>query len=131
LGVASGTSYATAFVAATAALVLARKALPGPAVVDRILSTADPSPDGQRSQRYGVGILNPYRAVAGVAPSRMPAGVAIPAVPARAARDPEAGKDRATAVELAAGGLGLAGLVAFLAVVLPRGAQREWRAGRD
>ncbi|MBO0871735.1 MAG: S8 family serine peptidase, partial [Micromonosporaceae bacterium] len=133
LGIASGTSYATAFVSATAALVLARTPLSGQAVVDRILSTADPVPDGSPSQRYGFGILNPYRAVTGVAAGREPAGVPVgaPVAPGSGSTGPGTAKDRTTAVVLAATGLGSAALVLFLAVMLPRGAQREWRAGRD
>jgi type VII secretion-associated serine protease mycosin len=58
-----GTSFATAFVSGTAALI--RQAYPdltASSVASRILATADPAPAGP-SSGYGAGILNPYRAV--------------------------------------------------------------------
>ena len=59
-----GTSFATPYVAATAALLLQR--FPGltPAQVQRrLVATADPAPGGRRSDEYGYGLLNPYRAL--------------------------------------------------------------------
>ena len=62
--VQSGTSYATPFVAATAALVRDyRPDLTAREVVRRIVATADPAPGGVRSRAYGSGVVNPYRAV--------------------------------------------------------------------
>jgi type VII secretion-associated serine protease mycosin len=128
----SGTSYATPFVAATAALVRAyRPDLPAAAVVARILATADPVGGGQG---FGRGVVNPYRAVAetptvaGPAASAapLPASVADPAERARAARRISA---EHRAVWLAAGALCAALVVGLLAAVLPRGSRRRWRAG--
>jgi membrane-anchored mycosin MYCP len=128
----SGTSYATPFVAATAALVRAyRPDLPARAVVARILATADPVGGGPG---FGRGVVNPYRAVAetptvaGPAASAapLPASVADPAEQARAARRNTA---EHRAVWLAAGALCAALVVGLLAAVLPRGSRRRWRAG--
>lgn len=59
-----GTSFATAFVAGTAALV--RSAWPGltaAQVADRLIRTADVARGGTGSDQYGAGIVDPYRAV--------------------------------------------------------------------
>lgn len=59
-----GTSFATPFVAGTAALV--RSAWPhltAEQVADRLVRTASVSQGGARSPEYGTGIVNPYRAV--------------------------------------------------------------------
>ncbi|WP_188988789.1 type VII secretion-associated serine protease mycosin [Saccharopolyspora thermophila] len=59
-----GTSFAAAFVSATAALV--RSAWPelsAEEVVERILATATPAPGGRDSAAYGAGLVNPYRAL--------------------------------------------------------------------
>jgi membrane-anchored mycosin MYCP len=59
-----GTSFATPFVSATAALILQREPRLKPAQVQRrLIATADPAPGGKRSDEYGFGLLNPYRAL--------------------------------------------------------------------
>jgi subtilisin family serine protease len=124
-----GTSFAAPFVSATAALI--RQYRPGLHAVDvaaRILATADPAPGGTRSEAYGYGILNPYRAVTdqlGAAPVAVPQRENAPAPAARPA-DPQ----RGAAVALTLAALLLAGLVGWVATVLPRGAARHWRPGR-
>ena len=128
----NGTSYATPFVAATAALVRAyRPDLPAAAVVARILATADPVGGGPG---FGRGVVNPYRAVSETPTVAGPATSAVP-LPAIAAEPGEQARAaRRTAAEhravwLAAGALCAALVVALLAAILPRGARRRWRAG--
>ncbi len=127
-----GTSFAAPFVSATAALILQYhrdRHLHADDVMARILATVDPAPAGSPDPGYGYGILNPYRAVTEqLGPVRAPAPAAAAAhlTPAGPARD----GDRLTALWLATGGILLAGLVALVATVLPRGAARHWRPGR-
>ncbi|MCZ7440236.1 type VII secretion-associated serine protease mycosin [Micromonospora sp. WMMC241] len=129
---AEGTSYATPFVAATAALLRQyRPELSAAEVAARIIAGTDPAPG--RGEGYGAGVLNPYRAVTeapGGASARSGGGAALPAdrpdpaALARRARRATA-RDRALLVAGATGGA--AAIVALLAVVLPRGARRRWR----
>ena len=59
-----GTSFAAPYVSATAALILQRFPGSTPAQVQRrLIATADPAPGGGRSDAYGYGLLNPYRAL--------------------------------------------------------------------
>jgi membrane-anchored mycosin MYCP len=63
-GLWQGTSFATPFVSGTAALV--RSAWPdltAEQVAKRLVATATVSRGGARSPEYGVGVVNPYRAV--------------------------------------------------------------------
>ena len=61
---AQGTSFATPFVAATAALLRQRFPTLTPAQLQRrLIATADPAPGGRHSPEYGYGLLNPYRAL--------------------------------------------------------------------
>ncbi len=128
----NGTSFATPFVSATAALV--RQHDPGLSaaqVAARVLASADPAPDGRPSGGYGYGIVNPYRAVTESLGAAGQASPAVP-VPARAARRPVAAPApvRRQAVVLALAGAGLVALVLLTAVLVPRGARRGWRPGR-
>ena len=61
--------------AATAALIEQRFPGSSPAqVARRLLATADPAPGGARSDEYGYGLLNPYRALTEtLGPDRPPA----------------------------------------------------------
>ncbi|MFG2054018.1 type VII secretion-associated serine protease mycosin [Micromonospora sp. NPDC048930] len=129
---AEGTSYATPFVAATAALLRQyRPELSAAEVARRIVAGADPAPG--RGDGYGAGVLNPYRAVTestGPVTARPERATALavdrpdPAVAAQRARR-AAARDRAL---LVAGAAGLvATVVVLLAAVLPRGARRRWR----
>jgi membrane-anchored mycosin MYCP len=71
-----GTSYATPFVSATAALIEQR--FPGSTpeqVARRLMATADPAPGGARSDDYGYGLLNPYRALTEILGPDRPAAV--------------------------------------------------------
>jgi subtilisin family serine protease len=77
--VRTGTSFATPFVAATAALIRARyPQLNQIEVVHRLLATADPASGGQPSPDYGYGVVNPLRALTEVL---SPAGVVAVATP--------------------------------------------------
>lgn len=127
---ADGTSYATPFVAATAALLREyRPELTAAQIAQRIVATADPAPGGGAG--YGAGVLNPYRAVAetgadGSGPASraagMPADRVDPVLVAQGARRADA-RERALLIAAVAGTLVTLALV--LAVVLPRGARRR------
>ncbi|WP_144123103.1 type VII secretion-associated serine protease mycosin [Catellatospora sichuanensis] len=132
-GKESGTSFAAPMVAATAALV--RQAYPKlteSQVRKRLSATADPAPGGRLSDDYGVGILNPVRAVTDVldgATRVTPAALAPRAAdPAAEAAADRAAQQRSQALWLAGLGAILAGLVLALAVALPNGIRRRWRA---
>jgi type VII secretion-associated serine protease mycosin len=130
--VQSGTSYATPFVAATAALIRQyRPDLTAGQVVRRIVATADPAPGGSRSEAYGGGVVNPYRAVTEAvavgAPERAAPLAPLAPDPATVAADRRRAGNRRQALILASAGGGVAGLVLLVALVIPRGARRRWR----
>lgn len=138
-----GTSFATAFGSAFAALLLAqRPSLLGEAVGSarsaavskRLLATASPAAGGPNSLGYGRGLIDPYRAltehITDVPPSAAPGQTPPP-------RDRAA--ERLAAARRSANGnsmiLGAAAAVLVLVVLtavlfLPRGSRRRWRAGR-
>ncbi|MEU4155410.1 type VII secretion-associated serine protease mycosin [Actinoplanes sp. NPDC026670] len=124
-----GTSFAAPFVSATAALL--RERFPqesGEEITDRLLRSADPAPGGARSSQYGVGLLDPYRALteeSGPVVAAVPAGTSSPvAAPVRGPAWERAGL-------FAAGGAGLAVVAGLVAVVVGRGRRRGWRAAQD
>ena len=128
-----GTSYAAPFVAASAALVVQR--FPGVTpeeVARRLFATADPAPGGARSDGYGYGVLNPYRALTETlgAPRTAPAAPAVvftddPAVGAvRVRRD--AAQRRA--LRVAGSGVAVLVLLVVAAGVWRGGRRRGWRA---
>ncbi|WP_434446639.1 type VII secretion-associated serine protease mycosin [Lentzea sp. E54] len=130
----NGTSFAAAFVSATAALV--RSAWPqlnAREVATRIMATASPAPGGEGGA-YGAGLVNPYRAVTeGLSPAS-PAPLPDVVVPPE---DPELVRaaswwSRTTwHTRLTAGAvLGAAALLLLLALVLRRGRQGSWRPRR-
>jgi type VII secretion-associated serine protease mycosin len=126
-----GTSYAAPFVAATAALIGQRFPGATPAqVARRLVATADPAPGGARSDEYGYGLLNPYRALTEtLGPDSPPPAPAVvhtedPAAVALQARRAHA---RDTALVAAAVGAALVAVVALLAAVVRRGRRRGWR----
>ncbi len=129
-----GTSFAAPFVAAAAALVRQYwKGLSAREVVARLIATADPAPGSRRSNEYGYGVVNPYRAVTERTTSGAPARAA--ALPARS-RDPAAEAAAAEVARTRAWALGVAGaggvltvLVILAATVLPRGRDRRWQPG--
>ncbi|WP_306214386.1 type VII secretion-associated serine protease mycosin [Actinoplanes sp. RD1] len=123
-----GTSFATPFVTATAALI--RQRFPGltPAqVTRRIQATADPAPGGARSDAYGTGVLNPYRAVTETlaAPASPPPRPAPAPAPAPAAGADAPARDRA--LLMAAAGTGMLLLVLAATAAIRHGRRRHWR----
>ncbi|SCX45747.1 Serine protease, subtilisin family [Klenkia marina] len=133
----SGTAFAAAFVAATAALLVGSPevGLPsgparGPAVEAQLVGTATPAAG---VLGYGAGELSPSRALteplSGGAPAS-PQGYRPPPVDevavARAATEQRADT---LALRWAAGMLAAAALVVLVAVALPRARRRRWRAG--
>ncbi|MGR6316744.1 type VII secretion-associated serine protease mycosin [Micromonospora soli] len=129
---AEGTSYATPFVAATAALLRQyRPELSAAEVARRIVAGADPAPG--RADGYGAGVLNPYRAVTespATAAGQPPRGAALAVDrpdPAELARQARRATARHRALLVAGATAAAAVLVALLATVLPRGARRRWR----
>jgi type VII secretion-associated serine protease mycosin len=133
--VEQGTSFATPFVAATAALILQRFGDLSPAqVAQRLTATADPAPGGPGSAEYGAGLLNPYRAVTEVLGpgTRAPAVAAVVSGedPALAARDERRARSRDRAVLFAAVGTGLVLLVGAGALIVRRGRRRGWEPAR-
>ncbi|MFD0205831.1 MULTISPECIES: type VII secretion-associated serine protease mycosin [Saccharothrix] len=128
-----GTSFAVPFVAGTAALVRAAwPELPAPEVARRLLATASPA-RGQAAA-YGVGVVNPYRAVTDGLAAAKPDLVPVVVKPTP---DPDAVRERAwwrAAAESARGQVVLAaGVVvaaAVLAFVLVNGRRRRWAPTR-
>ncbi|MFI6821449.1 type VII secretion-associated serine protease mycosin [Micromonospora sp. NPDC050187] len=131
---AEGTSYATPFVAATAALLRGyRPELTAVQITERIVATADPAPGWGAG--YGAGVLNPYRAVTATGvgtagTSRRADGLPARWVdPARAAQDARRADARDRALLVAAVTTALAVTALLLAVIVPRGSRRRWRPG--
>ncbi|WP_228688221.1 type VII secretion-associated serine protease mycosin [Amycolatopsis keratiniphila] len=130
-----GTSFATPFVAGTAALVRAAwPRLSAPEVARRLIATAAPSRGGNGSAAYGHGLVDPYRAVTDGLDTRGP-----DALPAHVPRPPDQARlDRAAAEEstaetakwCTAAVVGALAVAVLLALVVPRGKRRHWRAGR-
>jgi membrane-anchored mycosin MYCP len=126
-----GTSYATPFVSATAALIMDRfPDLRGQRVVDRIIATADPAPGGARSDEYGFGVLNPYRAltetVAAGSTARTAAAPLPTKDPASAARQYRRKAARSMALRVAGVVVVAIVLVGLVALVMPNGRRRRW-----
>ncbi len=121
-----GTSFATPFVSATAALVRAEyPRLSAAAVTNRLLATADPAPGGPDSTAYGHGMVNPYRAVTegltGANPIEVPAPLATPKPDLAAERRAARARNRAvSAVHIVVVLTLLAGCVALVVAVRPR-----------
>jgi membrane-anchored mycosin MYCP len=141
-----GTSIASAFVAAGAALVLAeRPSLIGSlsgrarvtAVTKRLLATAGPELSAEESLAYGAGVIDPYRALTETTSNRAPAALGAYNPPPPPKPDPV--KEAAARFNRHAGSLALrlalilgaaVLLLLALAVVLPRGRTLRWRAMR-
>jgi hypothetical protein len=124
-----GTGVAAGFVGATAALVRARRSTLTAGDIAYVLrTTATPAPEGPGSVRYGGGVLNPYAAVNEPVTDRTP--IAPLVGPSQLVAQPSAGshdRDLALAGAVAAALLVLAAV--GVAVALPRGRRRFWRAG--
>ena len=134
LGPASGTAFATGYVAATAALVRAyRPALSSSDVTRRLLATATPAPGGTGSAAYGSGIVNPYQAVVDEVAASGPRTVPGPGTSTLSAAErdriaEQARADRLAAV-LAAVGVAVAVLLGAVLAFGTRGRRRRWRTG--
>ncbi|MCX5401759.1 S8 family serine peptidase [Streptomyces sp. NBC_00102] len=117
----SGASLAAAVTAGAAALVRSyHPELNAAQVRERLLRTAYPA---------DLPALDPYGAVAGAQAPAVRAAADRPD-PVRLVPPPDSGGARNTALLVTVGAAGVALLVAFLAVVLPRGRARGWRPGR-
>jgi membrane-anchored mycosin MYCP len=144
LGYFSGTSFATPFVSATAALILSRNLDGGASgdrmagegdqavreVAARITGSADPAPASQHSGPYGYGVLNPYRAVTEVEATTAAPMQPSPVAGAQRLEALPGADARREALLIAAGMLATAAIVLLLGSVLARGARRRWRTGR-
>ncbi len=134
LGPASGTAFATAYVAGAVALVRAyRPRLSGSDIAARLLATASPAPEGTGSTAYGDGIVNPYQAavdeMAAADPTAVPGSAATTmSAEERAQLDDKARADR-LAYLLAGGGVVAAALLAAVFAFGSRGRRRRWRTG--
>ncbi|MBB5867552.1 type VII secretion-associated serine protease mycosin [Allocatelliglobosispora scoriae] len=119
---------ATAMVSGSAALLRsARPGLTAAAVAERLTATADPAPAGRRSDRFGWGYVNPYRALSEPDPSAT-AGARGAEVVERAAVAPADGRVAAAAQVLTAVFLAVALLLLGLRGVRSR--RRAARGGR-
>lgn len=134
----SGTSFAAPFVSATAALIKQRfPGITSAQVAQRIEATADPSPEsggaGGRSENYGFGELNPYRALTEVIASGPPPSAApqvmSPKDPAAVALEKRRADSQRLALIIAGAGAALVGLIAAAAIVVRRGRRRGWEPG--
>jgi membrane-anchored mycosin MYCP len=128
----SGTSFATPFVAATAALILQRfPGLTPQQVSHRIVATADPAPGGRHSDEYGFGLLNPYRALTETLGPQSPAAAAPVTMatedPAALARQARRAHSEHLSMLVAAIGTGAVLLGIIAAGVIRRGRRRGWR----
>jgi type VII secretion-associated serine protease mycosin len=128
-----GTSFATPFVAATAALIRARwPGMDRDEVVRRLLATADPAAGGRPSADYGYGVVNPMRALTEVLPPTVvqapasPAPVIQPGLAAAGGRASPAVLALTAALVLLIASVAIAGIAASL----PAGRRRSWRPGR-
>jgi type VII secretion-associated serine protease mycosin len=127
---ASGTSFAAAYVSGVVALVRAYKPhLKGPAIVSRILRTADRPANGWDPD-VGAGVVNPYWAVMSsadtVGVAQAPPGQVTLPPPVQA----PATNIRTIAGWAAVGSVGLSGLLLVSVWVIRHGRRRNWRPGR-
>ena len=125
-----GTSFAAPFVSATAALIKQRFPDATPAeVFQRLTATADPAPGGEKSDEYGLGLLNPFRAVTeSLGVQRPPAAPVVmprddPAAIALAQRREHS---RDMALLFAAIGGGAVVLLGAVAAIVRHGRRRSW-----
>ncbi len=123
----NGTSFATAFVSGTVALV--RAAHPGltqSQVVARIEATAD----GGSGPGTGHGLINPVEAVTAVLPASASPPSAKPGGAVQINRAPRPDRAAASiALPIAAGAGAVALLAVALAVIVPAGRRRHWHPG--
>ncbi|MFI5998697.1 S8 family serine peptidase [Streptomyces sp. NPDC051362] len=118
--IGSGASLAAAYVAGSAALV--RSTHPGlsaSAVSETLTATAYPA---------DVPRIDPYAAVTSVRGGELPQDAAPGSGPVELSPDGDGARATERALVFAAGGVGVALLAAWGAVIVPRGRARRWRA---
>jgi membrane-anchored mycosin MYCP len=143
----NGTAIASAFVAATAALVLSeRPSLLGQAtgaakveaVTERLLGTGGPELATEQSMAFGAGVVDPYRALTEATSDLKPVPLAKHVAPPPP--QPDRAREAALRVSRHQGSLAtrlalIVGAVVVVlmagALVLPRGRARRWRAVRN
>lgn len=125
----AGTSYATAFVSGTAALVRARfPRLTQAQVVARIEATAD----GQTGLGTGYGMVSPVLALTSIRPaSEQPGASGPPAAPGRVsvAGAPAPDPSAPAAMAITAGEIGAAAVTVIGVIVVRVGRRRRWLPG--
>lgn len=128
----SGTSYATPFVTATAALVRAyHPKLTAAQVKRRLELTADHPGTTLPNPQLGWGVVNPYQAVTAILPEEhghhsAPADQPTLGPVARTAAEPTS--DRDTAIEFTLAAVVVAALLGLVAYLVPHGIRRSWRS---
>jgi membrane-anchored mycosin MYCP len=134
LGPATGTAFAAGYVAGSVALLRAyRPDLSREEVVDRLLATAAPAPEGVGSTRYGYGIVDPYRSlverITGGEPVTQPPYQPDEPTDQELAR--QAAQERGDALASRLAGISLLVAVAVVAAIGfgIRGRRRRWRPG--
>ncbi|MFI5906771.1 type VII secretion-associated serine protease mycosin [Dactylosporangium sp. NPDC051541] len=129
-----GTSFAAPLVSAAAALVwTSQPSLKNTDVAWRLQVTADRMAGAGRSNEFGYGLIDPFRAVyesvprnTGATPAPIPAAAKDPAAEARLARWQTAGQIAA----LAGAAILVAALIIFaMRTAVRRGRARNWRPG--
>jgi membrane-anchored mycosin MYCP len=128
-----GTSFATPFVAATAALIRSRwPQLARTEVVRRLLATADPAAGARPSPDYGYGVVNPMRALTEMLPPAPGVVAVTPSPVVQAGTGRLSQRPAPTPIALAAAAVLVlaAAAVATLAAAMPAGRRRRWRPGR-
>ncbi|MGC4895501.1 type VII secretion-associated serine protease mycosin [Micromonospora sp. DT31] len=130
-----GTSFAAPFVSGAAALVRQyHPKLTAREVTQRLTATASPSPGGARSDSYGFGMVDPYRAVAErfvqAVPTVAPTPVEPVLDPAVVAREAERRRLATAALTVGGTGAGLALVVGLVAIARRIGRRGRWRPTR-
>jgi len=131
----TGTSFSAPFVSGTAALVRAAwPNLTAAQVAQRLIATAMPARGGSSRAAYGVGIVDPYRAVteglSGKRPAAMPAMVHPPVDQVAVARAATEQRLLARAWHQSAIAIGAALIGLLVALIVPRAVRRRWRPSR-
>jgi len=128
----SGTSYATPFVTATAALVRAyHPKLTATQVKRRLELTADHPGTALPNPQVGWGVVNPYQAVTAILPEehgQRTTTVDQPPMAPIAQTTAEPTSDRDAAIEFTLTAVVIAALIGLVAYLVPHGIRRGWRS---
>jgi type VII secretion-associated serine protease mycosin len=126
---ANGTSFASAYVAGSVALLRSyRPQLTALQVKGRLLRTTDPNPDGWNHD-LGYGVINPYWAVLSVTAEDDKPAPPVRVGLSKPTPDPMRGV-RIIALWATVGAMGLSVLLVSSVSVWRRGQRRRWRPGR-